>query len=101
MKANRKILFVVNPISGVKGKKAAIELLKTELNSEIEYKIVETQRADHATELSKAAKKEGYNAVIAVGGDGTVNGYFAVWLGKWLCSTSQDSNGNKRCNSAH
>lgn len=73
MKTGKKILFVVNPISGVKGKKTAIELLKAALSPQIEYKIVETQRANHATELSKTAITEGYDAVIAVGGDGTVN----------------------------
>ena len=73
MKTNRKVLFVVNPISGVKRKKAALELLKTELDKSVEYDIAETERADHATELSKKAIEEGYNAVIAVGGDGTVN----------------------------
>lgn len=69
----RKILFVVNPISGVKDKKAAIELLKIELNNSFEYKVVETERADHATELTTEAVNDGYSAVIAVGGDGTVN----------------------------
>lgn len=73
MKASKKVLFVVNPISGVKGKKAAIDLLNTELDANITYKVIETERANHATELTKRAIEEGYDAVIAVGGDGTVN----------------------------
>ncbi len=73
MKESKKILFVVNPISGIKGKKAAIEFLKTELDSSISYDVTETLRADHATDVTKEAIAAGYDAVIAVGGDGTVN----------------------------
>jgi YegS/Rv2252/BmrU family lipid kinase len=73
MAINKKILFVVNPISGVKGKKAALELLKTKLHPSIEYDVAETLRADHATELTREAIGNDYDAVIAVGGDGTVN----------------------------
>ena len=73
MKESKRILFVVNPISGVKGKKAAIELLKTELDSLIHYEVTETVGARHATELTREAIAAGYDAVIAVGGDGTVN----------------------------
>ncbi|MBL4709557.1 MAG: YegS/Rv2252/BmrU family lipid kinase [Flavobacteriales bacterium] len=69
----KKILFVVNPISGIKGKEAAIQLLEKALAKNISYKIVYTERTGHATELTKNAAEEGYHAVIAVGGDGTVN----------------------------
>ena len=70
---SKKILFIVNPISGVKGKKTALALLKTELTLNTEYQVIETERAHHATELAEKAVKEGFDAVIAVGGDGTVN----------------------------
>ena len=41
--------------------------------SDIHPKIVRTQWARHATELTKQAAKEEYDIVVAVGGDGTIN----------------------------
>ncbi len=70
---SKKLLFIVNPVSGVKSKKTAIELLKSNLDDHISYTVVETVRANHATELANQAIVDGYDAVIAVGGDGTVN----------------------------
>tara|TARA_B110000046_G_scaffold35749_2_gene39073 strand:- start:38350 stop:39219 length:870 start_codon:yes stop_codon:yes gene_type:complete len=69
----KKIMFVVNPISGVKSKKAAMELLSSTLGNHITYTVVETERVNHATEITNQAIVGGYDAVIAVGGDGTVN----------------------------
>ena len=34
---------------------------------------VDTERRDHATEICREAAEEGYDAVVAFGGDGTVN----------------------------
>lgn len=73
MSDQKKILFVVNPISGIKGKEAALQLLEKNLSKNISHQIAYTERANHATELAKDAVKEGFHAVIAVGGDGTVN----------------------------
>lgn len=41
--------------------------------SDIHPKIVRTQWARHATELTKEAVNNGYDVVVAVGGDGTIN----------------------------
>jgi diacylglycerol kinase (ATP) len=65
-----KIKFIINPISG-KGKQKGIE--NTIAMHFDNYEIVITQKAGDATELSKVAIIEGFDAVIAVGGDGTVN----------------------------
>lgn len=43
------------------------------MDDHISYTVVETVRANHATELANQAIVDGYDAVIAVGGDGTVN----------------------------
>lgn len=68
-----KILFIVNPISGTgKQKKLNKNLEKTLDYSLFSPKIVHTQHAGHATELSREAIGR-YKYVIAVGGDGTVN----------------------------
>lgn len=70
----KKILFIVNPISG-SGKNNPVEKYIEERfgNPEFSYKIVYTEKAGHATELSKTAVAEGTDIIVAVGGDGTVN----------------------------
>lgn len=65
-----KIKFIINPISGV-GKQKGIEKYIAQYFDA--YDIVSTQNPGEATTLSKEARKQGYDAVIAVGGDGTVN----------------------------
>ena len=68
------ILFIVNPISGHRDKRKFGEEVAAVLDGEeIAYEVVFTERAGHATELSAAAVKKGYDIVAAVGGDGTLN----------------------------
>ena len=69
-----KALFVVNPISGI-GKQKRIEtLLKQNLNQDIfDYEVRYTERIHHGTELAREAVMQGYDCVVAVGGDGSVN----------------------------
>lgn len=73
MEEKKKIRFIVNPISGIKAKMAAIDLLKEELSNNFEYEVIHTKAANHATELAKEAVLLNSDAVIAVGGDGSVN----------------------------
>ncbi|GAB3985271.1 hypothetical protein GCM10029978_097660 [Actinoallomurus acanthiterrae] len=40
---------------------------------EVRLELAETQRRGHATELAEQAVGEGYDVIIALGGDGTVN----------------------------
>jgi YegS/Rv2252/BmrU family lipid kinase len=76
-----KILAVVNPAAGF-GKCAkllgpALDRLRA---AGVRFEVAETARAGHATEISRAAYRQGYRKFIAVGGDGTsfeiVNGLF-------------------------
>ncbi len=78
-----KIKFIVNPISG-KGKQKGIEdSIKKNLDSKkYEYSVKFTERQGHAKELCKQAITDGYEAVIAVGGDGTVNEIASECIGK-------------------
>ncbi len=70
----KKILFIVNPISGGKNKNRIPDLIDRHLSkSKFEYRILFTERVEHGYMLAKAALKEGYDIVVAVGGDGTVN----------------------------
>jgi len=65
-----KIRFIINPVSGV-GKQIGIEdFIANQISN---YDIVYTKKAGDATEICKQAVSENIDAVIAVGGDGTVN----------------------------
>jgi len=68
-----KIQFVINPKSGVKRKLQLVDQLKRELKPEIQFEIHFTEGPGHATDLAKEAVKQGADAVVAVGGDGSVN----------------------------
>lgn len=70
----KKICFIVNPISGVGRHKVVEKLIDQHLNRTLfDYEIVYTKAAKHATELAKQAVATGFNIVVAVGGDGSVN----------------------------
>ncbi len=69
----KRILFIVNPFSGL-GKQRTFKSLATkELSrSQWSWDIALTKHAGHATTLSAEAVGH-YDIVVAVGGDGTVN----------------------------
>jgi diacylglycerol kinase (ATP) len=69
-----KILFILNPFAGTKGTTSIREEITRvcELYS-IKHHIVQTEYKGHAIELAATASKKGYDLVVAVGGDGTIN----------------------------
>jgi len=70
----RKILFVYNPISGSRRLIPVLPLIERFIDTELyDFSIVSTEHKGHATELAREYAAKGYDAVIAVGGDGTVN----------------------------
>ena len=74
----KNIAFIINPISGSKetqnAKRKLPKLIMQTLDSEQWLpNIVFTERAGHATELANQFARMGFDAVVAVGGDGTVN----------------------------
>lgn len=70
----KRIFYVINPISGGKNKKDFPQILKKNLDiSKIEYDFAFTESRHHATELARQAVANGFEFVVAVGGDGTVN----------------------------
>lgn len=71
----KKIVCIVNPISGTrKDKKRLVELLSKHIDTQqYALEIVYTQRAGHATQLAAESAMQGVDIVVAVGGDGTVN----------------------------
>ena len=69
-----KIVFIINPVSGTERKEHIVTCIHETLKlSGIHYDIAYTNFAGHATELTKQAIERNYDAVVAVGGDGTIN----------------------------
>ena len=68
----KNLLFIINPIAGTKSKKNLPELIAKHLSKEYTFTIVNTERPKHATEIA-IKKREHFDAVIAAGGDGTIN----------------------------
>lgn len=70
----KKIVFIMNPISGTNSKAAIPSLIDSYIDKELfEYEIRKTERAGHASEIATEAKNNHVDIVVAVGGDGTVN----------------------------
>ena len=70
----KRILFIVNPVSGLGKQKGLEGLLSERIDKDrFVYQVVYTDCQGHATELSRKAAAEGVEMVVAVGGDGTVN----------------------------
>lgn len=70
----KKILFITNPFSGYKLGKDVASFISQNLDTErYEYTLEFTKYPGHATKLAHQAVKDNYQAVIAAGGDGTVN----------------------------
>jgi diacylglycerol kinase (ATP) len=74
MSENKKVFFIVNKYSGT-GYRDAIEnkIISACISAGIEPAIDFTRQRGHATELTRAAIKNGFTKIFAVGGDGTVN----------------------------
>ena len=65
-----KIRFIINPISGTGKQKGIKDYIAKYLDN---YEIFYTKKAGDASQLSKEAVVDNIDAVIAVGGDGTIN----------------------------
>ncbi|MEG1587587.1 MAG: diacylglycerol kinase family lipid kinase, partial [Bacteroidales bacterium] len=70
----KKILAIINPISGIRPKDNIPTLIHEQINSDkFDIQIAFTEYAGHATELAKKAVEDGIEYVLAIGGDGTIN----------------------------
>lgn len=74
MMTNRRALLIINPISGT-SKKQGLSRRVTSRLAEIGTHVdtVLTKCAGDATNLARKAIADGYDSVIAAGGDGTIN----------------------------
>ena len=78
----KNIAFVVNPISGTKTKSRVAKLIRELLDKQqFAPTVVTTEYAGHATQLAQQFALEGYYAVVAVGGDGTINEVASALVG--------------------
>lgn len=80
----KRILFIINPISGVGRQKTVERLIDETLDrDQFDYELAYTKASKHAIELSKEGAGKGFDIVVAVGGDGSVNE-----IGRSLVGTS-------------
>jgi diacylglycerol kinase (ATP) len=72
--SSKKWVFIVNPVAGNGFAKTVVPKLKEMIEKHgIDAEIVFTERSGHATELSAKYLKKGFNYIVGVGGDGTMN----------------------------
>jgi diacylglycerol kinase family enzyme len=68
----KRMLVIVNPYATTVSNRLK-NLVVYALQSRYEVEAVDTERREHATQICREAASEGYDAVVAFGGDGTVN----------------------------
>ncbi len=70
--SRRRVLLIVNPHASTVSEHLR-QLVLTALQARFEVDAVDTQAPGHAIELCRQAAPVGYDLVVALGGDGTVN----------------------------
>src|SRR5271165_196772 len=72
--AKKRIRFIINPVSGIGKHKNIVRNVEQYLDkSQFHYEIVFTEKPGHGIRLSRQAADNNYHAVVAVGGDGSIN----------------------------
>jgi diacylglycerol kinase family enzyme len=68
----RRMLVIVNPYATTVSDRLR-NLVVYALQSRYSVEAIDTEKRDHATQITREAAREGYDVVVAFGGDGTVN----------------------------
>jgi diacylglycerol kinase family enzyme len=68
----RRMLVIVNPYATTVSDRLR-NLVVYALQSRYSVEAIDTEKRDHATQITREAAGEGYDVVVAFGGDGTVN----------------------------
>jgi diacylglycerol kinase (ATP) len=70
----RRYFVIVNPVSGRGDGARAVPRIEHELQAAgLDFQLVRTERPWHAAELARKASVDGFDVVVAAGGDGTAN----------------------------
>ena len=70
----QKIVFIINPISGMVKKENVGNQISLYIDKEkYDYQIINTKYAAHAIEITAQVVSNGADIIVAVGGDGSVN----------------------------
>jgi diacylglycerol kinase family enzyme len=69
---SRRMLIIVNPYASTVSDRLR-NLVVYALRGRYQVHAVDTKARDHATEICRQARSEGYDVVVAFGGDGTFN----------------------------
>ncbi len=70
----KKILFIINPVSGAKKKNTIKQIIDNEIdNNKFDLSIKHTEYQGHGKEIAEWAVQNKFDVVVAVGGDGTIN----------------------------
>src|ERR671917_780174 len=66
------MLVIVNPYATTVSDRLR-NLVVYALEARYEVEAIDTEKQGHATDISREAAREGYDVVVAFGGDGTIN----------------------------
>ena len=81
MSLKKKILFLINPISGIGQKNIIPKLIEKYIDSKTyEFLIKNTEYRKHGHEIA-LVEKENFDIIVAIGGDGTVNEIGSALIG--------------------
>lgn len=74
MSDKKHIAFIINPISGIRGKDEIVRWVYEGIDRQAyDPEFIRTEYAGHAVEIAADQVRKGAFAVVAIGGDGTIN----------------------------
>ncbi|HEV2483652.1 MAG TPA: diacylglycerol kinase family protein [Puia sp.] len=79
---SRKIIYLINPISGTRGKRSLKEMIRQKTQEQgIDFSILPTNAEGDYSHLSSVIRAEGVTDIVICGGDGTVSAVGAALRG--------------------
>lgn len=82
----RKIIYLINPISGTREKSSLIEIIgKRTAEQDIPFEILATSKNGNYEELRKKISDENITDVVTCGGDGTISSVASALMDTGIC----------------